>query len=393
MAEQADLYAVLKRSRIFSSLEERDLLPLLRDLPRRSLAAGQVLYSQGDYGEEMALLMEGKLSVRVRRADGAESQIADLGPGAVVGEMSCIDPALRSATVIATAPSEVLELSRVGLKRLRETLPGVSSALVGGIIKAVTRRLRETDQRIQTELERLAGGTHLHVAVERAEGSTPGRPLPAGQNIDRASMPFFEGLAEADLDVLITAAPPLTWSAGAVLCQEGTPGISCFIVLSGQVEVVKEVLGAPVALVGLGPGNLVGQMSLVDRAPRSATVRCRTDVIALELARDVFERLLHAASPLALRFQERIAVAGIRQLRMADGQLARLMGAHSVQDLPPLAPDANTTQRLIYVQTALAEWTLPLDELDEITELEEIAEPFDIGYLDAEDLIEDTDPH
>lgn len=60
-------------------------------------------------------------------------------------------------------------------------------------------------------------------------------------------------------------------------------------------------------------------------------MRAQTPVVALELSRDVFEGLLDACSPLALRFQERVAVLGIRQLRHAT---ARLMEALTAQDVP-----------------------------------------------------------
>jgi CRP-like cAMP-binding protein len=62
-------------------------------------------------------------------------------------------------------------------------------------------------------------------------------------------------------------------------------------------------------------------MALVDKTPRSASVVAAEPTVALELTRDVFEGLLHARNPLAVRFQEQIAIAGIRQLRMATERL------------------------------------------------------------------------
>src|SRR5207249_3773919 len=117
-----------------------------------------------------------------------------------------------------------------------------------------------------------------------------------------------------------------------VLCREGSAGQSCFLVVVGEVEVVKRIDESDRVLATLGVGSLVGQMALVDRSPRSASVRAGAETIALEVTRDVFERLLGACSPLAVRFQEHIAIAGIRQLRYAIDRLTLALGRTS---LPP----------------------------------------------------------
>jgi CRP-like cAMP-binding protein len=109
---------------------------------------------------------------------------------------------------------------------------------------------------------------------------------------------------------------------------------------------------------------LVGQLALVDRWPRGATVRALEEGVMLELARDVFERLLAACSPLALRFQYQLAITGIRHYRDA---LRRLAAA------PREAPGADETPTrdslvgvLSVVQASTTEWGLPVDELDAV---------------------------
>jgi len=78
-------------------------------------------------------------------------------------------------------------------------------------------------------------------------------------------------------------------------------------------------------LATLSVGAMVGQMSLVDNAPRSATVKATQDVVALKLERSAFEELVVGQDPLGIRFQEQIAIAGIRQLRMANGRFSSLL--------------------------------------------------------------------
>ncbi|MBK8696396.1 MAG: hypothetical protein IPN17_30035 [Deltaproteobacteria bacterium] len=93
-------------------------------------------------------------------------------------------------------------------------------------------------------------------------------------------------------------------------------------------------------------------------------MRGRTEGVTLELSRDVFERLLSACSPLALRFQECIAVAGIRQLRAATGGLARLLAQAEARR--SVAPGLGAGGDASHIQTAATEWGVSLDDLDAV---------------------------
>lgn len=174
---------------------------------------------------------------------------------------------------------------------------------------------------------------------------------------------------DAELAVLAAAAVEQRVAPGAALCREGEPGRSCFLLVSGEAEVLRATAGGDRVLAALGPGAFVGQIALVDRGPRSATVRAVTACVALELSRDAFEQLLAASSPLALRFQESIAVAGIRQLRQATAVLARLLAQAEARRPagPAVAPaPAADAAVLAYIQTAAAEWGVSLEDLDAV---------------------------
>ena len=119
-------------------------------------------------------------------------------------------------------------------------------------------------------------------------------------------------------------APVERFAAGDVLCAEGQPGDRCFVLLVGEVEVRRTLGQETLHVARLGPGELVGQLALVDGGPRAASVVVLQPVTAIVLTRDVFETLRQSHGALALRFQRHVAVAGIRQLRNATAQLARL---------------------------------------------------------------------
>ncbi len=157
-----------------------------------------------------------------------------------------------------------------------------------------------------------------------------------------------------ELEVLLGAARLCRFAPGESLCEEGSPGASCFFVVTGDVEVARRTPDGPRVIAIQGAGAIVGQMALVERLPRTATVCATTEVTALEFNRDVFDALLEASSPFAIRFQEQIAVAGIRQLRNATERLLDTLGPASE---PPPSPAAREAARSI--AAASQEWALP----------------------------------
>lgn len=168
-------------------------------------------------------------------------------------------------------------------------------------------------------------------------------------------LPALRAFTDDELNILLGAASSRVVPAGEVLIREGDPGRSCVILARGELDVVKRVGAAERIIATMPAGSLLGQVALVDRSPRTATVRARTEVVVLELSRDVFERLLSAESPLALRFQEQIAAAGARQLRNSTEALARILEATgAARGLAPV--DALESLRISF-----DEWGLPVE--------------------------------
>jgi CRP-like cAMP-binding protein len=169
---------------------------------------------------------------------------------------------------------------------------------------------------------------------------------------------LLPGYSIADIDRLLAATRTRRFPAGAWLCREGEPASSCFLIATGAVEVVRYLDGEEHVLATLPPGALLGQTALFDSALRSASVRAKSDTTALEIRRKTFQRLVQQGSPLALRFQERIAVAGIRQLRAASDRLALVL-AHSIR---PSGKRATPVDRLalVFIQAGTGEWDMPL---------------------------------
>ncbi len=81
-------------------------------------------------------------------------------------------------------------------------------------------------------------------------------------------VPLFADLSDEDLDRLCAIATETNLSAGEVLFTEGEIGDKTFVIMSGEIDILKESGGQMVFLATRGPGDVIGEMSLLDQAPR-----------------------------------------------------------------------------------------------------------------------------
>ena len=86
-------------------------------------------------------------------------------------------------------------------------------------------------------------------------------------------VPLLADLSEEDLERLYEMAETVSVPAGQLVLREGDTGDSLYIVLEGELEVIKRRGGQEVVLSSYEPGQFFGEMALLERAPRSASVR------------------------------------------------------------------------------------------------------------------------
>ncbi len=100
-----------------------------------------------------------------------------------------------------------------------------------------------------------------------------------------ARVDLFAGLDKKDVQVLTNACQERTYKAGSTLIKQGDTGVGLYVIISGTVRITQanNPDKAEVDLGTAGPGSVLGEMSLLDDLPRSATVTAVTDVTALLL--------------------------------------------------------------------------------------------------------------
>lgn len=118
-----------------------------------------------------------------------------------------------------------------------------------------------------------------------------------------AGVSLFEGCTKRELGKVAAAGDEITMTAGTVIMDQGQTGREAFVVLTGKVEVTRG--GRKVA--DLGPGAVVGEMSLLDHGPRTATVTCVTDCELLVIDQRHFRSVLQEVPAMAVKLLTTIA--------------------------------------------------------------------------------------
>lgn len=159
------------------------------------LAAGEVLFHQGDTSDAVYIVTRGELVVCIQGANGSVTEINRHQAGAMVGEMAAMTNQPRSATVYATTETTLESIDKETFK----TIASENNAFIAALTQLVTQRWRQS-----------ALGEVL------AERFRPIEPE------------FWQELGQW-----------LTWrhlSAGAILCRQGDPSDCLYIVVSGRLR-------------------------------------------------------------------------------------------------------------------------------------------------------------
>lgn len=129
-----------------------------------------------------------------------------------------------------------------------------------------------------------------------------------------AQRPLFSGLSRKEVESVAALGVTLEIEANQVLTKEGAIGQEAFLIVAGSAHCT---VGNQVEVANLGPGDLFGEMSLLDGARRSATVVADTDMTVTVFDRREFIRLVETSPNLALKLLAAMAA----RLRSVDQEL------------------------------------------------------------------------
>lgn len=151
----------------------------------------------------------------------------------------------------------------------------------------------------------------------------------------------FPGITAKEVTDLIANSQVHAYAPGTALCQENASEDTFYIILEGEAEVTKVINHAEVRLLkNLYAGDFFGEMALIHNAPRAASVTAKTRLVALELNKDSFDRVLKNSSTVAMTMVREISdrlrtndEMAVEDLRLRASELAQAYQQLAEQEL------------------------------------------------------------
>jgi CRP/FNR family transcriptional regulator, cyclic AMP receptor protein len=137
-----EVTGILRQTSLFRSLPAGDLEALAAASRSRTFRRGQIVFTAGDPGDTLIVVISGRIKVVVRSADGGELTLTIIGPGDVLGELSVADGGPRSADAETLDECRLLLMPRETILDVCSRAPAVAQALTASIA-AMLRRLTE----------------------------------------------------------------------------------------------------------------------------------------------------------------------------------------------------------------------------------------------------------
>lgn len=227
---------------LLAGLTTLQLREFLIDSNVHTPKAGDIIFERNDYTNSFFSIIDGGVNIQVDPQDS--SRIVQLGKGDFFGEMGLLSGRRRTATVLANAPSLLIETPRRSMIKLINSV-----AAVKRVMDEVT-----VGRQIQTYI-------------------APGIPM-------------------GDLADVIRSVRIEKFDQGQVLFREGDEGDGLYLIQRGSVTVSREISGKESVISYVAAGNYIGEMALISNAPRSATIRAAVAVEALRLDGAPFRQLM-----------------------------------------------------------------------------------------------------
>jgi len=135
---------VVRTAPLFTALDDASAVSLRASMDSVKIAKGSILFAEGDEGDHLYVIVEGKVKLGTSSGDGRENLLSILGPGEMFGELSLFDPNPRTSTATAVTDAKLLSLGQAKLIPWLADHPPVALHLLA----ALAQRLRRTNEAV-----------------------------------------------------------------------------------------------------------------------------------------------------------------------------------------------------------------------------------------------------
>jgi diguanylate cyclase (GGDEF)-like protein len=138
--------ALLQSAYLFSPLDQEEIQNLISYLHNRSYPAGHLLFREGDPGDELFIIREGKVRISIRLPDGSQRVLRDFGRGDFFGEMAIVENDNRSATAEIMEHSQLYVMKKSDFFGIMHDFPSIAIKIMYRMSTITTERLHSTSE-------------------------------------------------------------------------------------------------------------------------------------------------------------------------------------------------------------------------------------------------------
>ncbi len=311
---------------ICRDLDEAAAAQLLTLAQPVSFTAGSRLVRQGEASRGAYVLRQGAVEARVSLPGGGEQTVAALDAGSMFGEMALLEHGSCSASVVAMSnvdgwfiehePFRALTAGRnPAALAIQRT---ITSSLVErlGALNAELRKHPAPEDRLMAEMppatDPLAGVLRLRKGAFDHHAFLP-------------ILPFFAGFSAEEIDAIVAPLKVLEVARGQWLFGPGQAAGACYLVVRGAIEASAAIDGRERRMALLGPGALVGFLSVLRGTPHGAGARAREASTLMEFPAADFLAMYNGSSGADVKAQYAIRRNLLQSLARSNSQLSRLV--------------------------------------------------------------------
>lgn len=279
---------------LFAGLSRREQKRLAGLAKLRTYGDGKTLTQAGARGDAFFAILEGCAQLQTPAGHTRE-----LAAGDSFGELALIDGAPRSATIVTVGDVSVARIERSAFLELLGEEPLIALGLargVAGIIRGYQGDASQPPATVGGDAAAVDVASPFEELSEAGDDPTSQRQAARVAAPLLGGVPLFAGLSQHRLQRVARVAKVKRYAAGTVIARAGARGVMFHVIVAGRAEAVTPDGYVHV----MQPGGFFGELSLLDGAPRTATVSALDELVTLRIIRSDLMRLLKEEPTIAV---------------------------------------------------------------------------------------------
>lgn len=313
--------AALAANALCAGLTEQDVAAVHALVQPVSFMKGARIVRQGEASRGAWLLRVGTAEARVTLPAGGEEAVAVIPAGHYFGETALLDRGVCNASVVAVDNVDGWFLDREVFRALAASRNPAALALQRTLTATLAERVAAVNAALsaQPAPEDRPASLRSHANIRIA----PGAGFAYRGFLNRLA--FFEGFSEDEIDAVVAGLRAVTVHRGDALFIAGAAASACHLVVRGAIEVIACGVERERRIALLGPGSLVGYLSVLAGRAHGSDAVAREETTLLEIPAATFRALNDASIGPAVKVQHAVHRALLLSLARSNSQMSRLV--------------------------------------------------------------------